>query len=155
MSVNGAILGYNMIMENEMTVKRITKTTRVFVDNNPPTLEVCMHTSDEDDEVCTIRFGDSFTLSVASPQDLMNLADEIDKFAKQAYELHYPEEFETWGTANEAEAVFIQAGIDARESLQAMESTAEPLIDPYDEYAVEAAEHTIKDEYNPEDPVNW
>jgi hypothetical protein len=169
-----------MIMEDEMTAKRITKTTHVATDSSLTPRQIKM-TTDEHSEVCTIRFGNSFTLGVVSPQDLMALADEIDKFAKQAYELHNPEEFETmannpaaqsrWNVIRPdpgspdhhavhdlAETTFIQAGIDAREALKAlkaMKSTAEPLIDPFDEYAVEAAEPTIKDEYNPEDPVNW
>ena len=148
-----------------MTVKRITKTTYVYTDNSALTPQQIKMTTDEHSEVCTIRFGNSFTLGVVSPQDLIALADEIDKFAKQAYELHNPEEFETmasnpvaqsrWNVIRPdpgspdhhavhdlAETSFIQAGIDAREALKAMKSTADPLIDPFDEY-------------NPDDPVNW
>jgi len=150
-----------MIMEDEMN-KEVTQDSLLYVDNKKRPLQVRMHT-DENSEVCTIRFGNSYTLGVVTPQDLMALADDINEFAKQAYELHYTEEFEIMSGLEDAiahakgesagiehqvtvhdlaETAFIQAGIDARETLKAMKSTAEPLIDPFDEY-------------NPEDPVNW
>ena len=62
--------------------------THVYVEGRPRTLPVRMYT-DEHSETCTIRFGNSFTLNVVTPQDLIALAREIETFAKRAYELHY------------------------------------------------------------------
>ena len=45
--------------------------------------------ADEHSETCSIRFGNSFTLNVVSPQALIAFAQEIETFAKRAYELHY------------------------------------------------------------------
>jgi|TARA_R110000822_G_scaffold272883_6_gene395402 hypothetical protein len=136
-----------MIMEDEMN-KEVTQDSLLYVDNKKRPLQVRMHT-DENSEVCTIRFGNSYTLGVVTPQDLMALADDINEFAKQAYELHYAEEFAPPGHRPwevEAENTFIQAGINARvhkqRMLQAMKSTAESGDKPFGEY-------------DPDDPVNW
>ena len=146
--------------------KEVTQDSLLYVDNKKRPLQVRMHT-DENSEVCTIRFGNSYTLGVVTPQDLMALADDINEFAKQAYELHYTEEFEIMSGLEDAiahakgesagiehqvtihdlaETAFIQAGINARvhkqRMLQAMKSTAESGDKPFGEY-------------DPDDPVNW
>tara|TARA_X000001382_G_scaffold40915_1_gene27415 strand:+ start:265 stop:648 length:384 start_codon:yes stop_codon:yes gene_type:complete len=77
-----------MIMEDEMIGKLETYDTHVSTGGWDRPLPVGMYT-DEHSETCTIRFGNSFTLNVVSPQDLIELAREIDTFAKRAYELHY------------------------------------------------------------------
>ena len=76
-----------MTMEDEMT-KEETYDTHVYVEGRQRPLPVGMYT-DEHSEICSIRFSNSFTLNVVSPQDLIALAQELDTFAKRAYELHY------------------------------------------------------------------
>ena len=71
--------------------KEETYDTHVYVEGRQRPLPVGMYT-DEHSEICSIRFSSSFTLNVVSPQDLIELAREIDTFAKRAYELHYGEE---------------------------------------------------------------
>jgi len=71
--------------------KEETYDTHVYVESQSRALPVGMHT-DEHSEVCSIRFGSSFTLNVVTPQDLLMLAREIETFAKRAHELHYGEE---------------------------------------------------------------
>ncbi len=68
--------------------KEETYNTHVYVEGRDRPLPVGMHT-DENSEICSIRFGNSFTLNVVTPQDLIALAQELDTFAKRAYELHY------------------------------------------------------------------
>ena len=91
LSVNGAILAYNMIMEDEMT-KEETYDTHVYVEGRRDARQPVGMYTDEHSEICSIRFGNSFTLNVVSPQDLIQLALELDTFAKRAYELHYGDE---------------------------------------------------------------
>tara|TARA_A100001011_G_scaffold215761_1_gene223701 strand:- start:550 stop:1029 length:480 start_codon:yes stop_codon:yes gene_type:complete len=76
-------------MEDRMT-KEETYDTHVYVEGRQRPLPVGMYT-DEHSEICSIRFSNSFTLNVVSPQDLIALAQELDTFAKRAYELHYPD----------------------------------------------------------------
>ena len=109
--------------------KEVIQHSLLYVDNKKRPLQVRMHT-DENSEVCTIRFGNSYTLGVVTPQDLMALANEINEFAKQAYELHYTEEFA------------VTASSSTQRMLQAMKSTAESGDKPFGEY-------------DPDDPVNW
>ncbi len=71
--------------------KRITATTTTYVDDRNRPLRVEMH-SVEGSPVCTIRFGSSFTLNSVSPEDLMDLAYELEVFARRAQDFHYPEE---------------------------------------------------------------
>jgi hypothetical protein len=78
-----------MTMEDEMT-KEETYDTHVYVEGQRNPLRVRMYT-DEHSEACSIRFGSSFTLNVVTPQDLIEFAMELDKFAKRAYDLHYDE----------------------------------------------------------------
>ena len=70
--------------------KEETYDTHVYVEDRQRPLPVGMYT-DEHSEICSIRFSNSFTLNVVSPQDLIELAREIETFAKRAYELHYPQ----------------------------------------------------------------
>ncbi len=70
--------------------KEETYDTHVYVEGRQRPLPVGMYT-DEHSEICSIRFSNSFTLNVVSPQDLIALAQELDTFAKRAYELHYPD----------------------------------------------------------------
>ena len=144
LSVNGAILGYDMTMEEGMT-KEETYDTHVYVEGRQRPLPVGMYT-DEHSEICSIRFSNSFTLNVVSPQDLIDLAREIETFAKRAHDLHYPDLVppydpeDTVAQTMAAEEDFIQAGIDGREQAKSdkmMRGTVSPPI------------------YNPSDPVNW
>tara|TARA_R110002096_G_scaffold151767_3_gene314498 strand:+ start:53 stop:421 length:369 start_codon:yes stop_codon:yes gene_type:complete len=77
-----------MIMEDEMIGKVETYNTHVDTGGRGWALPVGMY-ADEHSETCSIRFGNSFTLNVVSPQDLIELAQEIETFARRAYELHY------------------------------------------------------------------
>ena len=76
-------------MEEGMT-KEETYDTHVYVEGRQRPLPVGMYT-DEHSEICSIRFSNSFTLNVVTPQDLLQLAREIETFAQRAYELHYGE----------------------------------------------------------------
>lgn len=71
--------------------KEETYDTHVYVEGRQRPLPVGMYT-DEHSEICSIRFSNSFTLNVITPQDLLMLAQELETFAKRAYELHYDEE---------------------------------------------------------------
>jgi hypothetical protein len=82
-----------MIMEDEMTSEGYN--THVYVEDQLRALPVRMYT-DELSEVCSIQFGNSFTLNVVTPQDLIDLAADLDKFAEAAHELHYNKDRETW-----------------------------------------------------------
>jgi hypothetical protein len=77
-------------MEDEM-IKRITDTTSTYVEDHMLPIRVEM-SSVEGSPVCTIRFGISFTLNSVTPVDLMDLARELEAFARQAQDFHYPEE---------------------------------------------------------------
>ena len=70
--------------------KEETYDTHVYVSNRQRPLPVGMYT-DEHSEICSIRFSKSFTLNVVTPQDLLQLAQELEAFANRAYELHYGE----------------------------------------------------------------
>lgn len=74
--------------------------TFVYTSDRVDACDVRMYTS-KSSEVCTLRFGNSFTLPVVTPQDLLMLAQEIETFAKRAHDFHYPElleELEGCGT---------------------------------------------------------
>ena len=68
--------------------KEETYDTHVYVEGRDRPLPVGMYT-DEDSEICSIRFSNSFTLNVVSPQDLIDFAQEIETFGRRAMELHY------------------------------------------------------------------
>ena len=116
-----------MTMEEGMT-KEETYDTHVYVEGRRRPLPVGMYT-DEHSEICSIRFSNSFTLNVVSPQDLIELAQEIETFAKRAYELHYPDPTPPYDPADTV------ARTMAEETM--MKGTVSPP------------------EYNPNDPVNW
>lgn len=71
--------------------KRITDTTTTYVEDHMLPIRVEM-SSVEGSPVCTIRFGSSFTLNSVTPGDLMDLAYELEVFARRAQDFHYPEE---------------------------------------------------------------
>ena len=138
--------------------KEETYDTHVYVEGRQRPLPVGMYT-DEHSEICSIRFSNSFTLNVVSPQDLIELARELETFAKRAYDLHYPdpgpsvgesiaqlqEKLEGLGVVEpvvpDAEDDFIQAGIDAREQQKAARMRKGTV-----------SAGVWKD---PSDPVNW
>lgn len=62
--------------------------THVYVDDRDRPVPVGMYT-DEHSPVCSIRFGNSFTLSVVDPLMLETLICELQEFADAAHELHY------------------------------------------------------------------
>ena len=64
--------------------------TFVYTSDRIDACGVRMYT-DRSSEVCTLRFGNSFTLPVVTPQDLIDLAHEILSFARDAHDFHYPE----------------------------------------------------------------
>ena len=74
-----------------MKAKKITDSTFTYVDDRNRPLRVEM-SSVEGSPVCTIRFGSSFTLNSVTPTDLMDLAYDLEMFARQADEFHYPQE---------------------------------------------------------------
>ena len=121
LSVNGAILAYNMTMEDEMA-KEETYDTHVYVEGPAQRpqgrpgglgggpLPVGMYT-DEHSEICSIRFGNSFTLNVVTPHDLIDLAQEIEDFGRRAVELHYNKDRETWLEAARIQEKLEDAGV--------------------------------------------
>jgi hypothetical protein len=164
LSVNGAILGYDMTMEDEMT-KEETYDTHVYVEGRDRPLPVGMYT-DEHSEICSIRFSNSFTLNVVTPQDLLMLAQELETFAEWAYELHYGEEDRIFGQRSVGEVM--------AELQQKLESCG--VVEPVDDaqinrtrarYLREEEDDTTAEETmmkgtvsgpvwkDPSDPVNW
>ena len=117
-------------------------------------LPVGMYT-DEHSEICSIRFSNSFTLNVVSPQDLMLLAQELLVFADRAHSLHYPHSLVNQPVG--------EVMADLQHKLEAC-GVIDPLppYDPEDTVARTMAEETMmkgtvsgpvwKD---PSDPVNW
>ena len=135
-----------MTMEDEMTKKELYD-MHVYVEGRYQPLPVDMYT-DEHSEVCSIRFGKSFTLNVVTPLDLLMLAREIETFAKRAHELHYGEE-PTGFRRPVGEAM-----ADIQKKLDAWVEACKEEYDPEDTDPVRimAEEAQWKD---PNDPVNW
>jgi len=145
-------------MEDEMT-KEETYDTHVYVEDRDRPRPVGMYT-DEHAEICSIRFSNSFTLNVVSPQDLIELAREIDTFAKRAYDLHYDDD----GMGDEkGPNPTYSSWSQIRKKLEDAGVVGLGLPhDPEDEVARTMAEETMmkgtvsgpvwKD---PSDPVNW
>ena len=153
--------------------KEETYDTHVYVESQSRALPVGMHT-DEHSEVCSIRFGSSFTLNVDDPQDLLELAREIETFAKRAHELHYDssilddEQRTTQNSSWSQIQKWVEAckeGIEAevidpvvimaelQQKLDACRVEAPLPYDPEDTVARTMAEEARwKD---PNDPVNW
>jgi hypothetical protein len=147
-----------MTMEDEM-IKDLAHDTHVYVDDCNRPLSVGMYT-DEHSEVCSIRFGSSFTLNVVTPQDLLALAMELDKFAKRAHELHY------------AEGVYAHENSSWSQIQKKLEDAGivglDLPYDPEDTVARTMAEETKSQEEimmkgtssscvwkDPSDPINW
>ena len=70
--------------------KNLSTFTFLYTSDRIDAYGVRMYT-DKSSEVCTLRFDNTFTLPVATPQDLIDLAHEILSFARDAYDFHYPE----------------------------------------------------------------
>ena len=113
--------------------------THVYVEGRQRPLPVGMYT-DEHSEICSIRFSNSFTLNVVSPQDLIELAREIETFAKRAYDLHYPD-----------------PGPSVGESIAQLQEKLEGygVVEPVDEAQINRtrARYLREEEYDPEDTV--
>jgi len=141
--------------------KEETYDTHVYVEGRQRPLPVGMYT-DEHSEICSIRFGNSFTLNVVSPQDLITLAQELETFGQRAMELHYGDDSSRMRAMSEemtrlqeklegagviepvdrdAEDDFVQAGIDAREQQKAARMMKGTV--------------SAGDWKDPSDPVNW
>ena len=160
--------------------KEETYDTHVYVEGRQRPLPVGMYT-DEHSEICSIRFSNSFTLNVVSPQDLIELAREIETFAKRAYELHYGEEDRSLGRRPVGEVMAeLQQKLEAcgvvatHEWTQINEAVrAKHLREEADAQINEARARYLREEevsspeetmmkgtvsppeYNPNDPVNW
>jgi hypothetical protein len=67
--------------------------------------------TDEHSEICSIRFGNSFTLNVVSPMDLIELARDLETFAQRAHDLHYNKDRETWLEAARIQEKLEDAGV--------------------------------------------
>jgi len=74
-------------MEAMMT-KNISDLTLLYVDTRELPYQVRMYT-DEHSPVCSVRFGNSFTLNVVDPLALEGFIRDLQKFADAAHELHY------------------------------------------------------------------
>ena len=143
--------------------KEETYDTHVYVEGRQRPLPVGMYT-DEHSEICSIRFSNSFTLNVVTPQDLLQLAQELETFAMRAYELHYGEEPTVYKRP---------VGEVMAELQQKLESCG--VVEPVDDAQInEARARYLREEeetkspeetmmkgtvsppiYNPSDPVNW
>ena len=123
--------------------KEETYDTHVYVEDRQRPLPVGMYTGGYS-EICSIRFGSSFTLNVVSPRDLIQLAREIETFAMRAYELHYGEE----PTAYKRPVGEVMAELQ-----QKLEScgVVEPVGDAQINQA--RAKYLREEEYDPEDTV--
>ena len=134
--------------------------THVYVEGRQRPLPVGMYT-DEHSEICSIRFSNSFTLNVVSPQDLIELAREIETFAKRAYELHYGEADRILDLVEDRDLGIRSVGEVMAELQQKLEAcgVAEPVDDAQIE--VSSPEETMMKGtvpppiYNPSDPVIW
>lgn len=126
--------------------KEETYNTRVYVENRQESLPVSMYT-DEYSEVCSIRFGNSFTLNVVTPQDLLMLAQDIEAFVKRAQEFHYAIEKDL-----EESDAFYSALIDQNMAAASKTPTPDPQckVERLMQGTVSAP---LPDPMN--DPVNW
>ena len=68
--------------------KNISDLTLLYVDTRELPYQVRMYT-DEHSPVCSVRFGNSFTLNVVDPLALEGFIRDLQKFADAAHELHY------------------------------------------------------------------
>ena len=114
--------------------KNLSAFTFVYTSDRIDACGVRMYT-DKSSEVCTLRFGNSFTLPVVTPQDLIDFAHEILSFARDAHDFHYPELLE-----DETPAVkSIPAAMSELQKKLEDCGVVEPF-DPSDEVAREAYE---------------
>ena len=157
-----------MTMEDEMT-KEETYDTHVYVEGRQRPLPVGMYT-DEHSEICSIRFSNSFTLNVVSPQDLIMLAQEIETFGRRAMELHYGDDSSRMTAMSESIAQLQKkledCGVgDPVKEAQINETRARHLREEDDEPAEKstASRESIMMKgtvdgpqwKDPSDPVNW
>ena len=68
--------------------RHISDLAMLYVDNRELPYQVRMDT-DEHSQVCTIQFGNSFTLSVLNSLELDTFVKALQEFADAAHELHY------------------------------------------------------------------
>jgi len=119
--------------------KEETYDTHVYVEDRQRPLPVGMYTGGYS-EICSIRFGNSFTLNVVTPRDLIELAREIETFAQRAYDLHYPD-----------------PGPSVGESIAQLQEKLEGLgvVEPVDEAQINRtrSRYLREEEYDPEDTV--
>ena len=155
--------------------KEETYDTHVYVEDRQRPLPVGMYTGGYS-EICSIRFGSSFTLNVVTPQDLIDLAQEIETFGRRAMELHYGDESPRMTAMSESIAQLQKkledcGVVDPVKEAQINETRARYLreeeYDPEDTVARTMAEEAKSAEetmmkgtvsppiYNPSDPVNW
>ena len=155
--------------------KNLSAFTFVYTSDRIDACGVRMYT-DKSSEVCTIRFGNSFTLPVVSPQDLVDFAHEILSFAQAAEEYHYPEAMgELSGLAAAypsapSELPFDPSDEVARESYEEMGGISRASVQGIDKVPTEPYVPVEQEpskvgkmmmgtvsapEWNPNDPINW
>lgn len=132
--------------------KRITDTTTTYVDGRGFPLRVEM-SSVEGSPVCTIRFGSSFTLNSVTPVDLVDLAYDLEAFARQAQDFHYPEDADDDDEEELAESDdFYSALID--QNMAAASKT--PTPDPQSKVELLMQGTVSTPQADPmNDPMNW
>ena len=134
--------------------KEETTDAHVYVENRQNPLRVRMYT-DEHSEVCSIQFGNWSTLNVVTPMDLIAFAQELEAFAKRAYDLHYNDdgmgdekgpnpEYSSWSQIQKKLEDAGVVGLDLP-------------YDPAAEVARTMAKEAVSDTVwkDPNDPVNW
>ena len=139
--------------------------TFVYTSDRIDACDVRMYTN-KSSEVCTLRFGNSFTLPVVTPHDLLMLAQEIETFAKRAHDFHYPE----LAAANDSEFPFDLSDETVRvayEDLRRISRASVRGMDkvPTEPYVpVEQEQSKVErlmlgtvsaPEWDPCDPTNW
>ena len=155
--------------------KNLSAFTFVYTSDRIDACGVRMYT-DKSSEVCTVRFGNSFTLPVVSPQDLVDFAHELLSFAQAAEEYHYPElpedEFDgdTHRDEEGSELPFDPSDEVAREAYEEMGSISRASVRGIDKVPTEPYVPVEQDqsrvgkmmagtitppEWNPNDPLNW
>ena len=145
--------------------------THVYIEGRQRPLPVGMYT-DEHSEICSIRFSNSFTLNVVTPQDLLQLAHELETFANRAYELHYGEADRILDLVEDRDLGIRPVGEVMAELQQKLEACG--VVEPVDDAQINVArarylreeeasspEETMMKgtvsppQWNPNDPVNW
>jgi len=147
--------------------KNLSAFTFVYTSDRIDACGVRMYT-DKSSEVCTLRFGNSFTLPVVTPQDLIDLAHEILSFAEDAHDFHYPDlaadlagdwDLPFDPSDEVARVAYEEMGGISRASVRGIDKIpTEPYV-PVEQEQSKVGKMMMgtvsAPEWNPSDPINW